>query len=118
MMIIGMILTVVGGMGVFSNISTIVNNRRYTFTAPFSDYETRIMTLLVFSFIVAIIGIMLMIFAAVKSKNEERLRGIQNIQGIDVNGNILVKGKCPNCNLNIAEECTRCPRCGQEIRRN
>lgn len=116
--LLGMIMIIVGGIGLFGSIYKINNSYGYTWRAPFSDFETMMMALVIISFIIAIVGILLVIFANVKSKNEAKLRNIENIQGVDKNGNVQIKGKCPKCNLNISDDCTHCPRCGQEIRRN
>lgn len=110
-MIIGYILTALGCFGTAFSFITISNDHRYTYRAPFSDHEKAMMAMLIISFIVLVVGIITIIFSVIKSKNEAKLKQITN-----VHGDLSVKNKCPKCGLNLSDNCTTCPQCGQKIK--
>lgn len=113
---IGIFMTVLGAIGSISTLLNIANDPYYTYTAPFSKHETTMMTLFFISFIIFCVGLVILILSYMKNKNQNKLNEIMNINGTKSDGSILVKNKCPNCNLNLSENCTFCPNCGQKIK--
>lgn len=110
-MVIGYILTILGCFETTFSFLTIANDRRYSYTAPFTSHERTIIAMLIISIIILIAGIFVIIFSIVKNKNESKLREITN-QNQDKSE---FSNKCPSCNLNVAKNCSICPRCGQKL---
>ncbi len=109
--VIGYILTILGGFGTAGTLLTISNDRRYSYTAPYTSHETTMLTVLVFSVILLMAGITTIIFSVIKNRNENKLKELTNSQTSS-----LIRGKCPKCNLNVAENCTVCPKCGEKLK--
>jgi NhaP-type Na+/H+ or K+/H+ antiporter len=110
-MMIGYILTMFGISGTVFSYLTITNDRGYSYTAPFTNHEMTMMAIMIISFIVLVSGIMTIIFSAVKSKNEAKLKEIENLQG-----KTQFRNKCPKCNINVSGDCFICPNCGQKLK--
>lgn len=111
-MVIGYILTFLGCFGSAFSFVTISNDHRYTYRAPFTDHERTMITILVISIIVLVAGILTIIFSVIKNKNEAKLKEITNLN----QDNSKISNKCPNCNLNVSENCSVCPKCGQKLK--
>lgn len=109
--VIGYILTILGCFGTAGTLFTISNDHRYSYTAPYTSHETTVLTMLVISVIVLVAGIATIIFAIIKNRNENKLKELTNIQ---TDSQII--GKCPNCNINVSENCSVCPKCGEKLK--
>lgn len=113
---IGLFMSIFGGVGSVLSFLKIINDPYNSYIAPFNKQETIMMTLFFVSFVVFCIGLVVIILSYMKNKNENKLNEIMNIEGTKSDGSILTKNKCPNCNLNISENCTICPKCGKKIK--
>ncbi len=76
----------------------------YYFSNGLSEKDVAIMAVL-FS-IVAIIGIVLMIFGWIKRRNESALASIVNAQNHNY---------CSRCNINVSKQSINCPICGKSL---
>lgn len=112
-MIIGTILTVLGGFGwVFSGVYIFndINSNRYTYSSPLTDHEMMMLSFFVICLIIDLVGVLMIVFSIAKKKNEDKLQKIQNMQ---INGGKV--GVCPNCGLNVTIDTDVCPRCGVKV---
>lgn len=66
--------------------------------------------MLVIDFTALAIGIVLIIFAIMKSKNKNKLDELQNFEK-----NTFVQTKCKSCGLNLSENTDICPKCVTHI---
>ena len=109
-MIIGCILSALGISGTILIGSYISNNRTYTFSPPFTDYETMVLVVFFACLIMAIVGILSIIFSIIKKRNEDTLNRLNNIgeKGVQL-------GVCPKCGINITQSTQICPKCGTKI---
>lgn len=112
-MLTGLIMTSLGLIGTFSAISYIENDRHYTYSAPFTDHELTVLFLFVVCLIVAVVGIILIIFSIMKKKNQDALSRIQEVNGDGKKANV-----CPKCGLNLAEGVEICPKCAAKLSEN
>jgi len=104
--VIGYILTTLGFSGLAYSLFTVNTNKRYSWTSPFSSFEKTIIAVAIISFIILLVGIIMVIFSFVKKKNEDKLNSLKNL------GN---NNKCPNCGLNVTAGINECPRCHQKL---
>ena len=104
--VIGYILTTLGFGGLAYSLFTVNTNKRYSWTSPFSSFEKTIIAVAIISFIILLVGIIMVIFSFVKKKNEDKLNSLKNL------GN---NNKCPNCGLNVTAGINECPRCHQKL---
>ena len=88
--VIGYILTTLGFSGLAYSLFTVNTNKRYSWTSPFSSFEKTIIAVAIISFIILLVGIIMVIFSFVKKKNEDKLNSLKNL------GN---NNKCPNLSL-------------------
>lgn len=102
----GYILTTLGFGGLAYSLFTVNTNKRYSWTSPFSSFEKTIIAVAIISFIILLVGIIMVIFSFVKKKNEDKLNSLKNL------GN---NNKCPNCGLNVTAGINECPRCHQKL---
>ncbi|MGN0459484.1 MAG: hypothetical protein ACI4HL_01075 [Ruminococcus sp.] len=109
-MIVGYLMTAFGAGGTFGSIVYIMNDRHYSYTSPFTSHEKSVMTILIISVILLVAGIMTIIFAVIKNKNEGKLKEITGNNNGEKSGDV-----CSNCGINISANCTKCPRCGCEL---
>lgn len=96
-MILGYVMTFLGFSGTFYFWSYIKHDYWYTYTAPFTSHETTVLTLLVFSIFALIAGIGIII-DALKCKSNGQPKNV-----------------CPNCGLNVTDNCSTCPACGHRF---
>ena len=109
-MIVGYLMTAFGAGGTFGSIIYMMNARHYSYTSPCTCHEKSVMPILIFSVILLVAGIMTIIFAVIKNKNDGKLNEITGNHNGVKSGNV-----CPNCGINISANCTKCPRCGCEL---
>lgn len=109
-MIIGYLMTTVGGCGCLGTIFYIMNDHRYSYKSPFSSHEMTMMWLAIISFVIFVIGIMVIIFSVIKNKNQQKLNSLTNT----FNGNSTSK-TCPTCHLNLSDDANSCPKCGHKF---
>lgn len=105
-MVIGYVLTGFGAFGTFYFWSYIENDHWYTYTSPLTSHESTMLTLLFLSLATLVGGIMTIVFSVLKNKNSGKLNQIQNFK------NGQPKNVCPNCGINVADDCSACPACG------
>ncbi|MGN1132687.1 MAG: hypothetical protein ACI4RL_07235 [Ruminococcus sp.] len=110
-MVIGYLMTAFGTAGTFGSIIYIMNDRRYSYTSPFSSHEKTLMAICIISFILLVAGIMTIIFSVIKNKNDGKLNEITGKHNGVKSGNV-----CTNCGINISANCAKCPRCGCELK--
>lgn len=110
---IGILQVSIGSMLSISAQAEILTNSRYTWTRPYTSYETKIITsrwvgiLLIIS---GIIWIGLKLFQ-IRYANKH----IQEVSQSTKSGNII---KCPNCELTLSAGTANCPRCGKPTSNN
>lgn len=90
--VIGYILTGLGIGGFSYSCYTMQHTHRYTWRPPYSDFETRIIAFCIVSFIMFVLGIMLIIFSVIKRKNQAKLSQITG--KVD---NVALANICCNC---------------------
>lgn len=112
-MIVGYLLTFFGAGGTVGSIMYIMNDRRYSYSAPFTSHETTLMTICIISFIALVAGIMTIIFSVIKNKNQAKLDSLTGTVGGTPMGN-----SCPNCGLNVSSNCTECPKCHYNLKKS
>ena len=110
-MLVGMILVVLGFCGSTSMWSYISNDRRYTYSPPFTDHELMMLGMFILCLISLMVGIVMIVFSIIKKNNTDTLQRLESMQE---GGNIL--GICPSCGLNLAGNVIKCPKCGCEIK--
>ena len=66
--VIGYILTTLGFSGLAYSLFTVNTNKRYSWTSPFSSFEKTIIAVAIISFIILLVGIIMVIFSFVKKK--------------------------------------------------
>lgn len=71
------------------------------------QYMSTLLILAISSFIVFIIGAMITYVSYQRSKQRDQKQMIDN----------SFKNVCPNCGLNLTNECQICPKCGYEIKK-
>lgn len=113
---VGILMTFLGGIGSISTFLNITNDPYNSYISPFNKHETTMMTFFFLSFIILLAGLVILILSYIKNKNQNKFNQIMNIEGTKPDGSILIKNKCPNCNLNISENCNACPKCGIKIK--
>lgn len=103
-MVIGYILSAVGISGTILIVSYISNNRIST------DHETMVLVAFSACLIIAIVGILSIIFSIIKKRNEDTLSRLNNIgeNGVQVD-------VCPKCGINVTQSTQICPKCGTKI---
>ena len=77
--VIGYILTTLGFGGLAYSLFTVNTNKRYSWTSPFSSFEKTIIAVAIISFIILLVGIIMVIFSFVKKKNEDKLNSLKNL---------------------------------------
>lgn len=109
-MVIGYILSAIGIIGTVFMGSYISNDRRYTYSPPFTDHETMVLVVLFACLIMAIVGVLSIIFSIIKKRNEDALNRLNNIgkEGTQL-------GVCPKCGINVTHSTQICPKCGTKI---
>lgn len=108
--VIGGILVTLGSFGASAAFVTIMTNTAYTWTEPFTDFESGIITLFIISVLAIIGGVGTFIFGYIKAKNQKSLNELINSSS----NSEVIKNKCSNCGINLSETCTKCPACGAE----
>ena len=76
----------------------------YRLSNGLSEEDVAIITVILF--VLAIIGIVLMFFGWMKRRNQATLDSIVNCEK---------QNYCSHCNINISEQDTHCPVCGQSL---
>ena len=61
--VIGYILTTLGFGGLAYSLFTVNTNKRYSWTSPFSSFEKTIIAVAIISFIILLVGIIMVIFS-------------------------------------------------------
>ena len=67
--VIGYILTTLGFGGLAYSLFTVNTNKRYSWTSPFSSFEKTIIAVAIISFIILLVGIIMVIFSFVKKSS-------------------------------------------------
>lgn len=109
-MLVGIILASVGLGGFVGFTNAISNDRRYTYSPPFTEHETMMISALVVCMLLLVAGIITIIFSAIKKANADKLRRLENMQGKSG-----TTGVCPHCGLNVGSNVQICPKCGKKI---
>lgn len=91
-------------------VNYISNDRRYTYSTPFTDHEVSVLIILFICVIACIVGIIMIVFEIIKKNNNDTLHRLQNMQG-----NGKTAGICPICGLNLTSGADTCPKCGTKI---
>lgn len=111
--VVGYILTFLGGSGLFYSFVTIKTDHSHTWRSPFTTFETTIMVVCILSLIVLVAGIMIIIFSVVKKKNQDMLNKLSGTVDNEPKASV-----CPNCGLNVSPNLKQCPRCNCMLSNN
>lgn len=100
----GAISSILGFILYLSARTTINANSRYTWSPPYTSYETEILTMKWIGIILLICGIidLLLLVASQIYMN-------QNVQTLD--NQLYQVTKCSNCGLQVRKTAVSCPRC-------
>ena len=109
-LLIGIIMFFFGGTGAYMTGQYIENDWRYTYAPPLTNHEESVIMIFILCIIVAVVGLVITVFAVWKKRNEDTLQKLTNT----TSGGIL-KNVCPHCGLNIAEGTEVCPRCAKPV---
>lgn len=102
---IGYILSAIGIIG------TILMGRYiYTYSPTFTDHETMVLVVFFACLIMALAGVLSIIFSIIKKRNADALSRLNNI---GEHGTQL--GVCPKCGINVTQSTQICSKCGTEI---
>ncbi len=85
----------------------LVSEHPYTYRLSYGLSEEDVATMAILFFVLAIIGIALMIFGWIKKRNKAALDSIVNAGK---------QNYCSNCNINVSEQDTNCPVCGKLLK--
>lgn len=111
--IVGVILIIIGVFGTASSFKVLVETHKYS--SLYTSADKGPMMFFIVSFIILLAGIIVVIFSIIKKRNEDKLESLTRINGSDSTGRILLKNKCPVCNLNVTDGCKVCPQCGNVL---
>lgn len=112
-MITGYIMIIVGVIGAFAMGGYMANDSRYTYAPPFTDHELFNLVLFALAVMVAAAGVLTVVFAVVKKRNEDRLNRVVNTTPGGMRADV-----CPKCGLNLSPLTQFCPRCGTPVNRS
>ncbi|MBR3083229.1 MAG: hypothetical protein IKH03_01465 [Oscillospiraceae bacterium] len=101
MLIVGLILASAGVGGV---AATLIN------TVRLNRFPSSMVTFFVVSFLLLIIGVLLIAFSVIKKRNKDRLDSLRGLTGDGEKQTV-----CSNCGLNVMRGAATCPRCGNTI---
>lgn len=100
-------MIIVGVMGAITMGGYMANDSRYTYTPPFTDHELFNLVLFALAVMVAAAGVLTVVFAVVKRRNEDRLNRVVNTTPGGMRADV-----CSKCGLNLSSHVQICPRCG------
>lgn len=108
MLLIGSCLLGVGLVGLVGILSGLGSDLAFLLTEGAGSAAQWILVLLILSVLLLIGGLILTVLAIMKSHNKNELDSIQNLEKLQKG-----LGVCKRCGLNLADNCTVCPRCGE-----
>ena len=107
MLLLGLILFGLGLGGTIITSYNILSNPHLSFSGTITETEQTLVIILLLSILALFLGIMFLIFAIVKNKNQNKLDQINNLSKSSMG-----QGVCKNCGLSISANCDICPKCG------
>ncbi len=111
--VIGMVLMSLGCYGIASSYFWYIKLNRSWFL--YSTPDTVPLVFLFLSIIVFLVGIALVAYDIIKKRKKDKKDSVTRIKGADSTGRVLLKNKCPVCNLNVSDGCKVCPQCGNVL---
>lgn len=107
MFIIGLIMTIWGGIISIKGIKTLMlleSNNAYRLAGGITEEQLAMSSII--WFIVAVIGIVLIIFSVIKRRNKAALDSLENS---------AQNTYCSDCRLNVTSKEGKCPICGKQL---